>query len=490
MTARCGGVRGQSVIKTHRAQRSFGDGLIAEEVKDLHEAWMKHANQLLGDPQIVAAVYEALAKRHPQSRKRGRPGTPAEVVLRLLVLKHMRNWSYGVLEREVRANLVYRDFTRVGGAKMPDAKTMGKWGVALGPEVVEQIHQRIVQIARDHRVAAGRRMRVDTTVVETNIHYPTDSNLLGDGVRVLTRTMKKIAEIAGAAGAKLRDRSRSVKLRVLEIARAARAKKPALAKAGGQPNRDRLVQAYQRLLGATSRVVGQAKRFAKEIDDGIKRAEGSRQAVLDGLRRDLESMVPLVQQVMRQTTARVVAGDTHAEGKIVSLFEPTTEVIRKGKAGKPTEFGKMVKLQEAENQIVIAYEVYGRRPSDSEILMPAIETHQARLGRTPHLVAADAGFYSAKNEAAAKTKGVKRVCIPNRSTKSPERKREQKKRWFRNGQKWRTGSEGRISVVKRRHGLNRSRYRGEAGIKRWVGLGVIADNLVNISRAMAEQPGP
>jgi transposase, IS5 family len=470
------------VIKTHRAQRSFGDGLIAEEVKDLHEAWMRHADQLLGDPQIVAAVCEALAKRHPQSRKRGRPGTPAEVVLRLLVLKHMRNWSYEVLEREVRANLVYRDFTRVGGAKAPDAKTMGKWGPALGPEVVKQIHERIVQIAREHRVAAGRRMRVDTTVVETNIDYPTDSNLLSDGVRVLTRTMNKITEIAGAAGAKLRDRSRSVKLRVLEIARAARAK--------GQPNRERLTQAYRRLLTATGRVVGQAKRFAKAIDTGVKRAaEGSRQAVLDGLRCELQNMLPLVQQVMRQTKARLFTGDTHAEGKIVSLFEPTTEVIRKGKAGKPTEFGKMVKLQEAENQIVIAYQVYDQRPSDSDILMPAIETHQARLGRTPHLVAADAGFYSAKNEAAAKTKGVKRVCIPNRSTKSQERKREQKKRWFRKGQKWRTGCEGRISVIKRRHGLNRSRYRGEAGMKRWVGLGVIADNLVNISRVMAKQPG-
>src|SRR6201998_481077 len=107
---------------------------------------------------------------------------------------------------------------------MPDAKTMGRWGLAVGPAVVKQIHERIVQIARDHRVAEGRRMRVDTTVVETNIHHPTDSSLLGDGVRVLTRTMKKITGIVGAAGAKLRDRGRSVKLRVLEIARAARAK--------------------------------------------------------------------------------------------------------------------------------------------------------------------------------------------------------------------------------------------------------------------------
>jgi IS5 family transposase len=140
-------------------------------------------------------------------------------------------------------------------------------------------------------------------------------------------------------------------------------------------------------------------------------------------------------------------GDTRADGKILSLFEPATEVIRKGKAGKPNEFGKMVKLQETENQIVTDYEVYDRRPSDSDLLIGAVEADKARLGRTPRLVAAHAAFYSAKNEMAVKAKGVKRVCIPNRSTKSPERKREQKKRWFRNGQKWRTGCEGRISVI-------------------------------------------
>jgi len=147
-------------------------------------------------------------QRHPQSRRRGRPGFPAEVVLRLLILKHIRNWSYAVLEREVRANLVYRDFTRVGAAKMPDAKTMGRWGVAIGPTVIHQIHDRIVQIARAKDVVQGRRMRIDTTVVESNIHYPTDSSLLGDGVRVLTRTMRKITQLTGQVGAKLRDRSR------------------------------------------------------------------------------------------------------------------------------------------------------------------------------------------------------------------------------------------------------------------------------------------
>jgi IS5 family transposase len=472
-----------SMIEMRRRQLSFGDGLIAEEVSDLREGWMTHADEVLGDEVIVAAVYEALAKRHPKSRSRGRRGAPADMVLRLLVLKHIRNWSYEVLEREVRANLVYRDFTHVGGAKTPDAKTMGRWGVALGPEVLKQVHERMVKIARDKGVTAGRRMRVDTTVVETDIHHPTDSTLLGDGVRVLTCIMGKITKIVGAAGTKLRDRSRSVKFRLLEIGRVARAKGPV--------NQDKLQRRYGQLLDATSRVVGQAKRFSEEIARGVKRSTGAlKQLALEGLRQELDEMTSRVRQVMKQTRARIFRGDTRSEGKLLSLFEPSTEVIRKGKAGKPNEFGKMVKLQEAENQIVTDYEVYARRPYDSDLLVAAIEKHQALLGRTPRLVAADAAFYSAKNEAAAKARGVKRVCIPNRSTKSLERKRMQRKRWFRNGQKWRTGCEGRISVIKRRHGLNRCRYKGYIGMNRWVGLGVIADNIVNIGRAMAKQQAP
>src|ERR1700678_111940 len=471
----------RSMIEMRRRQLSFGDGLIAEEVSDLREAWMEHADAVLADEEIVVAVYEALAKRHPKSRCCGRRGAPADVVLRLLTLKHIRNWSYEELEREVRANLVYRDFTHVGGGKMPDAKTMGRWGLVLGPQVLKQIHERIVRIARAKGVTAGRRMRVDTTVVETDIHHPTDSTLLGDGVRVLTRIMRKITKIAGAAGTKLRDRSRSVKFRLLEIGRVARAKGPI--------NQDKLKRRYAQLLDATSRVVGQAKRFSEEIGEGVKRSTTVlKQLVLEGLRRDLDEMRSRVRQVMKQTRARIFRGNTRSEGKLLSLFEPSTEVIRKGKAGKPNEFGKMVKLQEAENQIITDYEVYDRRPYDADLLIPAIESHQARLGRVPYLVAADAAFYSGKNEAAAKAKGVKRVCVPNRSTKSPERKREQKKRWFRNGQKWRTGSEGRISVVKRRHGLDRCRYKGDSGMRLWVGLGVIGDNLVTLGNALAKTP--
>jgi IS5 family transposase len=468
------------VIEARRLQRTFGEGLIEEEVADLWEDWMRHADAVLSDEKLIETVYLALAKRSPRSQNFGRPGTPAEVVLRLLVLKHARDWSYDTLEREVRANLVYREFTRVGAGKVPDAKTLGQLGRTLGPEVVEKIHQRVVALAQEEKIVQGKRLRVDTTVVETNIHHPTDSSLLGDGVRVLTRTMKKITELAGEAGTRLRNRMRSVQHRLIEIGRASRSK--------GEAGREKLKKSYEELLSATGQVVRQAQRFSAEIASGVKHsADVFEQAALEGHKKFIDTMVPRVQQVIRQTKARVLEGTNHFAEKLLSIFEPTTEIIRKGKAGKPTEFGKMVKIQEAENQIVTSYEVYSQRPSDSDLLIPAIETHQEQLGRAPRLVAADAGFYSAKNEAGAQARGVERVAIPNRSTKSAERKRHQKKRWFRKAQKWRTGCEGRISLLKRRHGLDRCLYKGDGGMKRWVGLGVIADNLINIGRKLAAQ---
>lgn len=468
------------MLETRRVQTTFADGLIAEEVSDLWEPWLRHSDAVLEDEQLVEIVCQALSKRCKKSKTRGRKGTPAEVVLRLLALKHMFNWSYDELHREVRANLVYREFTRIGGGKVPDDKTMGRLARQLGPEPVEKMHQRLVVIALDKKIVAGRKLRVDTTVVETNIHYPTDSSLMGDGVRVLTRLMKRITEITGAVGTKLRDRTRSVKLRVVEIARASRSK--------SDQGRERMKRLYEKLLAATAAVVGQARRFVNDIAGGVKRsADAMRQAALEGIKKELENFVPRVQQVIQQTRARVMHGDTHAAGKIVSIFEPTTEVIRRGKAKQPTEFGKMIKVQEAEGQIITDYEVYERRPSDSDLLVPAIEVHRQRLGRVPDLAAGDAAFYSARGEKAAHEMGVKKVSVPNRSTKSEERKKLQRTRWFKKGQKWRTGCEGRISVLKRRHGLNRCRYKGDDGMKIWVGLGVVCDNLITMGRYLNEQ---
>jgi len=464
-----------TMIKLRHQQPSLWHRGLTEDIEGLWEPWMRLVDELLEDEQLLDTVYEAQGERHPQSRSRGRMQTPAEVVLRLLLLKHIRNWSYDVLEREVRANLVYRAFTRIGDEKVPDAKTLARLGQLMEPKVVEQMHQRVVELSQERGVTQGRKMRVDTTVVESNIHYPTDSSLLGDGTRVLTRTMKKIESKSGGLKRKVRDRMRSIRKRVLAIALSTRLL--------GPPGEERRKRQYRELLSLTRKVMNQAKRVWQEVQEAPRR----RRAPLEGLAHSLETMIGRVRQVVRQTRIRIFAGDTKSPEKIVSVFEPHTEIIRKGKASKPNEFGKLVKIQEAENQIVTHFEVYAERPADSTLLLSSIEVHQQRLGRIPRMVAADAGFYSRESEKVGQALGVRWMSVPNKKTTSSERKLLQHQRWFRRGQKWRTGSEGRISVLKRRHGLRRCLYPGLDGMRRWVGLGVIADNIIQMGCYLARQ---
>jgi IS5 family transposase len=461
------------MIRMRHQQPSLWETFFAEEVAELWEPWMKIVDELLEDGELVDVVYEAQGERHAESRRRGRHQTPAEVVLRMLILKHVRNWSYETLEREVRANAVYRTFCRIGMEKVPDAKTLVRLGQAVGSEAIRELHNRIVALAQKRQVVRGRKMRVDTTVVESNVHYPTDSGLLQDGARVLTRGMKGIEQKTGGLKRKVRNRMRSVTKRVIAIAHALRHKG-----AEGEGKRKR---EYRELLSLTRRILNDTGRVLQEVEAMPRR----RREKVRAISQQMQTISEQVRRVIRQTKARLFHGVTQFPEKLISLFEPHTEIIRKGKAGKPNEFGKLVQVQEAENQIITHYEVFEKRPSDQRLLVGAVETHREKLGRVPRMVAADAGFYSRENEQAVQKMGVAYVSIPNRSTRSEERRTLQKRRWFKNGQKWRTGCEGRISTLKRRHGLSRCRYRGMEGMRRWVGLGVIADNLLNIGRCLA-----
>jgi IS5 family transposase len=461
------------MTRRKQGQRVLWEGMIDEDVRALWEPWMIQADRLLEDEELVDRVYEAQGERHPHSATKGRSQTPAEMVLRLLLLKHVRNWSFDTLEREVRMNLCYRDFTRIGMGKVPDAKTLARIAQSLGAEVIAELHRRLVEIAQEEGVIQGRKLRVDTTVVETNIHYPTDSSLLGDGARVLTRTMKKIETKAGKLKRKVRNRTRSISKRVIAIATASRHK--------GAEGEAKRKEPYQELLRFSRQVLNEAKRVVAEVEEmSAKKRKGLR-----GLCEYLAEMAGRVRQVVKQAKVRVFDGVTDLPGKIVSLFEPHSEIIRKGKASKPTEFGKLVQVQETENQIITHYDVFDRRPSDRDLLLGAVETHARVLGRVPHLATADAGYYSRAQEQAVEEKGVKWVAVPNRNTKSAERKKKEHSRWFKKAQRWRTGCEGRISVLKRRHGLTRCRYRGAAGMKRWVGLGVMADTLISMGNVLA-----
>lgn len=456
------------MVQRRQRERSLFEVLLPDGHK-LWPDWLRRIDSLLEDEAVIETVAEGLEKRWPQSRRRGRPGTPAEVVLRMLILKHLFDWSYDDLEREVRANLVYRAFTRIDAGEVPDAKTILKIAQALGPAVIEQLHLRVVNIAKRAGVTHGRRFRIDTTVVETNVHYPTDSSLLQDGVRVLTRTMQRASAAMGDADGRVRNRRRSVGRRVLVIGRQARSPE----------TRDALVRSYRQLMATTRAVVRDATTMVRRISQRLRAAPRAMVTTLMQTRTRLRQMAPLVTRVLAQTRARLLGGDIHVPDKVLSVFEPHTEAIRKGKIAKPTEFGKLVTIQESEHQIITAYAVHDRRPPDIALWTPALDRHIAIFDRPPQIAAGDRGFASAANEEAAITRGVRRVILPRAGRKTPARRAYERQRWFRRGQRWRVGCEGRISVIKRRHGLHRCRYHGCDGTARWVGLGVIANNLVS-----------
>ena len=456
------------MVQRKQRERSLFEVLLPDGHK-LWPDWLRRIDTALEDEAVIDVVAQALEQRWPQSRRRGRPGTPAEVVIRMLILKHLFDWSYDDLEREVRANLVYRMFTRIDAGDVPDAKTILKIARALGPEVIEQLHRQVVEVAKRAGVTHGRRFRVDTTVVETNVHYPTDSTLLRDGIRVLTRTMQRASTALGDPSGRIRNRLRSATRRVLIIGYEARSPK----------TRDALVKSYRTLMATTRAVLRDTATMVRRLGQRVPTASPRLQPMLQRAQHRLQEMRPLVQRVIDQTRARLLRGDTHVPDKVLSIFEPHTATIRKGKITKPNEFGNLVTIQESEHQIITAYQVHAGRPADVTLWTPALDRHRTIFGRLPDLAAGDRGFSSATNERAATDRGVRRVVLPRRGPKSPVRRAYERQRWFRRGQRWRVGCEGRISVLKRRHGLNRCRYHGLDGMNRWVGLGVIADNLVN-----------
>jgi IS5 family transposase len=202
----------------------------------------------------------------------------------------------------------------------------------------------------------------------------------------------------------------------------------------------------------------------------------------------LRSFVPRVKQVIDQAKRRVIDGErVGASEKVVSIFEPHTAIIRKGKAGKPTEFGRVLWLGEVEGGIITQARILEGNPDDAAQFEPSLDIHCEQFGKPPNLVAGDGKLASAKNEQAAAERGVKRVVLPRPGRKTPSRQAHERQRWFRRGRDWRAGIEGRISGLKRRHGLERCRYHGDDGMERWVGWGVIAHDLRMIAQHQVEQ---
>jgi IS5 family transposase len=396
------------------------------------------------------------------------------VVLRTLVVKHLYDWSYEQTKHFVSDSITLRQFCRVYLQSVPDDTTLIKWANLLQPETLEQLLAHVVELARQLKVTRGRKLRTDGTVVESNIHPPTDSRLLADGVRVLSRALGRARAVLRSAATDtvavgqevFRNRTRSARNAAREIGRRARQAKEC-------PQR-----VYRKLLSITRASVQQA-REAIGVLNQVATEQSTRVA------EHMAHFVPLVEQVIDQTRRRVLLGEqVPVADKIVSLFEPHTDIIRRGKAGRPTEFGHKVWVDEVEGGIVSSYRVLAGNPTDQTQWAPSLTRHQALFDRPPDQMSGDRGMYSPDNEALAQRAGVRRVILPKRGYRSAKRKEHERQRWFRRGRHYHNGVEGRISVLKRRHGLDRCRYHGKKGFERWVGWGIIAHNLLLIGSAL------
>jgi IS5 family transposase len=440
-------------------------------------------DRLLDDESLFGRVRTDLAARCPNSRKRGRPSTPVEVILRMLVVKRLYDFSYRQTERFVSGSIVLRQFCRLYLEPAPDDTTLIRWANVIGADTLEALNARVVELAKILKITSGRKLRTDGTVVETNIHYPTDGSLLRDGVRVLGRLARRAKTLVGpeireqAPGELFRDRSRSANRRAKKIDRLAARSRSLTAK-----NAHR--RAYGELLEIARKSVGQAKRLAAMFAGITEGCEDEVTVLSD----DIQHFGDLLSRVISQTERRVFRGESMpAAEKLVSIFEPHTAIICRGKSGEPTEFGREIWLSEVEGGIVSSYRILDGNPDDAQQIKPELDRHLRLFGSPPRLLTADRGCYSSDNEFLAKKNGVHRACLPQKGAKTEKRREYESERWFKRAQRFRAGSEGRISVLKRNGHLGRCRDHAEEGFQRWVGWGVLAANLSTIAGHLAKR---
>jgi IS5 family transposase len=447
------------------------------------EPQLEQLDRLLDDDELFDLVRADLARRHPRTTSRGRPPTPVEVILRMLVVMRLYRWSYEQAEYFVNDSLALRQFCRVYLERVPDDTTLIKWANTIGPEAVERINDRVVQLARSLKVTRGRKLRVDTTAVETDIHFPTDGGLIGDGVRVASRPLRRARAALGEAASGLKEASRS---RVRAVGKPSQ-QLHRIARRENQQGREALKAAYGRLVATAKRTGARGKRALE-----VLRGHGDGPAARRPAER-LEEALPRLKRGIAQAERRVPKDDpVPAPEKLLSLFEPHTRVIPRFKAGKPAEFGRKTRLDEVEGGIIAGYSVLekgGGQDQDQEHPADSLTHRVKRFGRAPRLLAADRGMSSSADERPAKEAGIRHVALPHVGEAPPDRRAEEKGPRFREAYKSRAGIEGRIHVPRRDHGLKRGRYHGERGMGRWVGWGIVAHNLSRVAGAGSGRSG-
>lgn len=435
-------------------------------------------DRLLEDEVLYQQMRADLCRRFPHTLDHGRHSTPVAAILRLLLVKHLYNWSYRETTRRVADSLVLRWFCRVYFQLVSDATTLLRWAQTIQPATLAALNDRVVGLARQARGTSGRKLRIDGTVVETTIHHPTDSSLLVDGVRVLSRVLRRskplVQEQLDGGRDTFRSRLRTMRRGLQTLHR--------LRRRVGAEQAEQRKTVYHTLLTATAATLRQVDR----VRPALQAVSDARQPAAARLLGQLDHYLPLIHQIIDQTRRRVLDGErVPASEKVVSLFEPHTRIIPRHKGGTPVEFGRLVVFDEVEGGIVTRVAVLADKTAEQGQLAPALEHHQQVFGHPPRLVTGDRGVHAAANDRIAQAAGVTHLVIPHSGPVSAAQQAKEHERAWRRRYRWRAGIEGRLRSLRRDYGLRRCADHGDVGLRHHVGGGVIASNLRHIGQQLA-----
>ena len=441
-------------------QTTLWELLLPDEAKRV-PAELAAVDAYLNDERFIAP-WRALF-----SARLGRPSVPIDTLLRLLFLKHRYQLGYESLCREVSDSIGWRRFCRIGlDRPVPHPTTLVKLVRRAGPEVIAQLNAALVEKLAADKLLRGRKLRVDTTVVEADIDYPTDADLLEQAVRKVGGLVRRIKARGAASRTRFRDRGRAAGRRMRQLAQSLR-RRTGVAMAE-----------VDRLTGEVAGLARQTLREVQAVVRNARRALGRRpgDGRLGRLVGELEATIGLTGRLLAQTDQRL-AGNRVIPDRLVSLADPDARPIRKGKPRSPTEFGYTLLVAEDERGFIADHQLQQGNPPDAPQLPPAVARVAQVTGRVAGTVVGDRGFGTAANDQALEALGVTRIGLQRKGRLSPSRAALERTRRFRRLRNWRVGIEARISHLKRSFGLRRTRLRRLPGAKTWVGLGIFAYNL-------------
>src|SRR6266851_8081468 len=442
------------------------------------EPVLQAISDFLDDQQNVIERVRSDLVRGLKNAATGRSGLTPQQVLRSLVLMRVKNWDYRELRERIADGYTLRQFTDFHSRRVPRHDAFHRGFTRLTPATLKAINELVVAAAVDLELEDGRQLRVDTTVVQSNIHHPTDNTLLWDVVRVITRLIGRLAAALERRRIKgFRDRTRSARRRMLEIQRMTT-----------RQRQEQQTGKYRELIGIAEEVLQSARMVLRNTRKTLGRDMIADMMIAE-TRKEIEYFCDLGSRVIDQSRRRVLNGEqVPTAEKIYSIFEPHTDLIKRGKVQTPIEFGHKVFLAESAQGLITQYDVLKGNPNDEQHVVPSLERHKEAFGRAPELYGADRGFYSEKNVTSCRQDGVDVTSIPQRGGhKTPERAAHEKSADFKEGQRFRAGIEGRISVLFRGRGMKRCLAAGVERFELLVGAAVLANNLMKIATLLTRR---